>query len=57
LMYTRGDFEEALNLIAEQRVRTESLITHRMHLAHVAEAFRVLSDPALRALKIILTVA
>lgn len=57
LMYTRRDFEEALSLISERRVPTELLVTHRMRLAHVADAFAVLTDPDSRALKVLLTVA
>lgn len=57
LMYTRGDFEEALNLITERRVLTEPIITHRMLLANVANAFETLNDPEAEALKVILTVS
>lgn len=39
LMYTRPDFEEAVRLIAEQRVQVDPLISHRVRLQAVEDAF------------------
>ena len=46
LMYVRSDFQEAVRLIAERRVQVDPLISHRLPLAAVEEAFRIAGSRA-----------
>jgi L-iditol 2-dehydrogenase len=41
LMYVRSDFDEAVRLIAEEQVQVDPLISHRVPLAEVDQAFRL----------------
>jgi len=52
LMYTRGDFEEAARLIADQHIQVDLLVSHRVPLEDVEHAFRLAATRA-RALKVI----
>jgi L-iditol 2-dehydrogenase len=56
LMYTREDFEQALDLISRGRVETQSFITHRFPLEEAARAYETLDDPDARALKALIQV-
>jgi threonine dehydrogenase-like Zn-dependent dehydrogenase len=56
LMYTREDFEQALDLISRGKVETQSFITHRFPLEQAARAYETLDDPDARALKALIQV-
>jgi L-iditol 2-dehydrogenase len=54
LMYVRSDFEEAVRLIGEGHVRVDPLVSHRLPLEAVGEAFRIAGSRA-AALKVLVT--
>jgi 2-desacetyl-2-hydroxyethyl bacteriochlorophyllide A dehydrogenase len=51
---TPADFQEALGLLGQGRIQMQPLITHRMPLAEVEEAFRAQSD-AQSSVKVMVT--
>lgn len=51
----RHDFEWALELIADGRVRAAALVTHTFPLAQLAEAFRTAADKRTGSIKVMLT--
>ena len=56
LMYTRDDFEMALDLISRGKAQTQPFITHRFPLVEAARAYETLDDPEARALKVLIEV-
>lgn len=55
-MVTPEDFRDALDLLATGRVKADPLITHRMPLAELTDAFETQLDPE-RAVKVLITSA
>jgi threonine dehydrogenase-like Zn-dependent dehydrogenase len=53
---TLGEFPRALAMLADGWFHPDRLITHRLPLDQTAEGYRLLADPAQRALKLILDV-
>lgn len=56
LMYTRADFEQALDLIERGEAQTQPFVTHRFPLAEAARAYETLDNPDARALKALIIV-
>ena len=50
------DFQGALKLLTDRRIDLKPLITHRMPLANVQEAFDLLMEPQNEAIKVVVTV-
>lgn len=51
----RRDFEWAIELISQGQVDSQALITHRLPLADVTEAFRIAADKGTGAIKVLVT--
>ena len=51
----RADFEIALSLLARERRRLATLITHRVALVDAARAFAIAADKSTGAIKVAVT--
>jgi len=51
------DFARAARLVSEERERLESLVSHRLPLDRIGEAFRTASDKGAGAVKVSVTPA
>jgi L-iditol 2-dehydrogenase len=54
LMYTRGDFTTALNLIQREKLQVKPLITHKFKLKDVEKAFKILLKGEEEVLKVLI---